>query len=134
MASIIFQEKNVNLDLELRGFDSSFRLKLSLEIVLTLPTGIINIKGFFFIIAVIVLGLLRVLSPIRKFRKVARCSMRFLSVSFFHTKTVGDAHKPKDFMNLLSSHDVISRHEVALKQWPGRAITSCCSSGLTQHL
>ena len=34
----------------------------------------------------------------------------------------------------LSAHDVISRHVVAVVQWPGRLITSCCSSGLTQHL
>jgi hypothetical protein len=36
--------------------------------------------------------------------------------------------------NLLSAHDVISLHAVAITQWPGHLITSCCSSGLTQHL
>ena len=33
---------------------------------------------------------------------------------------------------LLSTHDMISCLVVAVMQWPGSLITSCCSSGLTQ--
>jgi len=36
--------------------------------------------------------------------------------------------------NLLSIHDVISRHAVATMQWPGCLKTSCFNSGLTQNL
>ena len=35
--------------------------------------------------------------------------------------------------NSLSTHDVKSCHAV-IKKGPGRLVTSCCSSGLTQHL
>ena len=34
--------------------------------------------------------------------------------------------------NLLSAHDVISRHAIAVTQCPGRLITSCCTSSPTQ--
>ena len=37
-------------------------------------------------------------------------------------------------INLFSAHDAVSRHVVAIIQWPGRLIMSCCSSHLTQHL
>ena len=39
-----------------------------------------------------------------------------------------------DAFNLLSAHGMLSCHAVANSQLPGRLITSCCSSGLTQHL
>ena len=39
-----------------------------------------------------------------------------------------------NLLNLLSAYDVISHHTVAVTQWPWCLITSCCSSGRTQHL
>jgi hypothetical protein len=35
---------------------------------------------------------------------------------------------------LLNTYVLISRHAVAVMQWSVGLITSCCSSGLTQHL
>ena len=37
-------------------------------------------------------------------------------------------------LNLLSAHDLITDHVVAIMQWSERLITSCCSSGLTRYL
>jgi hypothetical protein len=46
-----------------------------------------------------------------------------------------DHHVPGNIsFNLLSAHYLISRLAVAVAQWPGCLIMSCCSSGLAQHL
>ena len=37
-------------------------------------------------------------------------------------------------INMLNAYDVISRHAVAVMQWPVCLITSCCSSVLTYNL
>ena len=42
-----------------------------------------------------------------------------------------EENRMNNYIDPLSAHDVISRHAVAIMQWPQHLITSCCSSGLT---
>ena len=54
-----------------------------------------------------------------------------ISLCYFHYQRLKNS---RHIFNLLSAHDKISYDVDAVKEWPGRLIMSCCSSGLTQHL
>ena len=75
----------------------------------------------------------------RGHRKLAKTQLNSRNMSIqtpsscvsFNVTKISSSTRFLDYFNLLSAHDVISRHVDAVMAYPGLLITSCCSSGLT---
>ena len=92
---------------------------------------------FWLILVSLVLGLIElVCDPLNIFHLYIWCSHWFFYFiySFIHSIKNSRSKLFWQTVNLLGVHDVISHHAVAVTQWPGRLVTSWCSSDLSQHL